>query len=504
MTVVDDDGAGVGERVVALWDSMADPNLSAITQAAGIVATLARRHCRTLCFTGSRLGAELVAATAAEQAPGAAISPYRAGFTPAERREIEQQLRGGQLDAVVSTNALELGIDIGGLDAVVLTGYPGTIASTWQQIGRAGRAGQDSLAVLVAGDDALDQYFVRRPPLLFSAPVERAVTSLGNPNILTGQILCAAAELPLGDDDGGRFGVRLRRVGRRPRGRGPRRPGPGRPHLRRRLPAGERRPSGRPSGRRGRGAGRRRGARGPGAAGGRCGSAHEGAVLIHRGQRYRIRALDLDGGRADAEPVGGHDHTESVVARDYRLAEPDEVGRVGAWELRVGDAWIRQQVTALQARTTAARWSRSSRSTCRRSTCETRAVSMSIGRDGLLDVLDGRGAPGSLHAAEHGLIHAMPLLAMCDRDDAGGISTVLDATTGDPLMLLYDGHEGGAGIAELAFARFTELAGITRSMVESCDCELGCPRCVYDRNCGNGNQPMDRPGAVAVLRSFGA
>ncbi|HEY5244901.1 MAG TPA: DEAD/DEAH box helicase, partial [Acidimicrobiales bacterium] len=207
VTVVDDDGAGVGERVVALWDSMADPNRSAITQAAGIVATLARRHCRTLCFTGSRLGAELVAATAAEQAPGAAISPYRAGFTPAERREIERQLRGGQLDAVVSTNALELGIDIGGLDAVVLTGYPGTIASTWQQIGRAGRAGQDSLAVLVAGDDALDQYFVRRPQLLFSAPVERAVTSLGNPNILTGQVLCAAAELPLGEDDGARFGA---------------------------------------------------------------------------------------------------------------------------------------------------------------------------------------------------------------------------------------------------------------------------------------------------------
>ena len=502
MTVVDDDGAGVGERVVALWDSMADPNLSAITQAAGIVATLARRHCRTLCFTGSRLGAELVAATAAEQAPGAAISPYRAGFTPAERREIEGQLRGGQLDAVVSTNALELGIDVGGLDAVVLTGYPGTIASTWQQIGRAGRAGQDSLAVLVAGDDALDQYFIRRPQLLFSAPVERAVTSLGNPNILTGQVLCAAAELPLGEDDGGRFGAGYAAsvadleseglVSRAPAGL---------------VFAGGFRPASvvrldgrvddavevRVDGEVLEVLERWRALR----------DAHEGAVVIHRGQRYRVRMLDVDGGRADAEPIGGHDHTESVVARDYRLAEPDDVRPVGAWELRVGGASIRQQVTAYK-RHDHGQVVAIVPLDLPPVDLETRAVSMSIGRDRLLDVLDGRGAPGSLHAAEHGLIHAMPLLAMCDRDDAGGISTVIDATTGDPLMLLYDGHDGGAGIAELAFARFTELAGITRSMVESCDCELGCPRCVYDRNCGNGNEPMDRPGAVAVLRSFGA
>ena len=500
VAVVDDDGAEVGQRVVALWDSLADPNLSAITQAAGVVATLARRHCRTLCFTGSRLGVELVGAMAADRAPEAAISPYRAGFTPAERREIEQQLRDGQLDAVVSTNALELGIDIGGLDSVVLTGYPGTVASTWQQIGRAGRGGQDSLAVLVAGDDALDQYFVRRPEILFRAPVERAATSLDNPNILTGQVLCAAAELPLGPDDPGLFGPGYAASVADLEGEG----------LISRAPAGLIFAGGF------RAAGVvRLDGRADDAVEVRVDgevlevlerwramrSAHEGAILIHRGQRFRIRGLDLDGGRAEAELVAGHDHTESVAARDYRLAEPDQVRRAGDWELRLGDAWIRQQVTAYK-RHDHGQVVATVPLDLPPVDLQTRAVSMSVGADRLAEILSGRGAPGSLHAAEHGLIHAMPLLAMCDRNDACGISTVLDAATGDPLMLLYDGHAGGAGIAELAFDRFADLAGITLSMVESCDCELGCPRCVYDRNCGNGNRPMNRPGAVAVLGSL--
>lgn len=500
VTVVDDDGAAASERTVVLWDSMRDPARSAAVQAAQLTAALAEEGARTLCFAGSRAGVELVAGWAAERAPAARISPYRAGYTPTERRQIESGLRDGSLDAVVCTNALELGIDVGGLDAVVLAGYPGTVASTWQQLGRAGRAGAPALGVLVAGDDPLDQYFVRRPAVLFSAPVERAVVSLANPEVLAGQVLCAAAELPLRPGEGAALGVDLAPVLAQLAAEGLVRDGP----------AGHCFTGGfRPAsvlhldGRDGRSVEVRVGAtvvevlerwRA-------CREAHEGAILVHLGQRYRIEMLDLDAGRAEATVLPGTEHTEPVTARDVRIGTPEAVREAGAWRLALGPTEIREQVTAYKLRR--------GDEVLASSPLELPPVELhtrGVWAEPLADlgelVSPGRDRRGALHAAEHALIHAMPLLAMCDRGDAGGLSTLAHAGTGGPLVLLYDGYEGGAGIADVAFGCFAQLVGIASDMVASCDCERGCPRCVYDRACGNENHPMDRVGGLEVLRSL--
>lgn len=498
--VVTDNGAGSGERVVAMWDSLADPDRSAAVQAANVVAALAESGCRTLCFTGSRVGAELVAGWAAERAPGSRISPYRAGFTPAERREIERDLRDGSLDAVVCTNALELGIDIGGLDAVVLTGYPGTVASTWQQLGRAGRASAPALGILVAGDDPLDQYFVRRPAALFGVPVERAVVSLANPEVLTGEVLCAAAELPIVAGDEARFGPGLAAVLGHLRAEGLVASGPAGHTF-----SGSFRPA----------SAVRLDGRGDESVevrvGGAvvevlehwraCREAYEGAILLHRGQRYRISRLDLEAGRAEADPVFSSEYTEPVVTKDYKLGGADAERVVGPWLVELGPAEIRQQVVAYKLRRGEEVLSATPLS-LPAVELHTRAVSMTPIGD-LDGILGGARHPlGALHAAEHALIHAMPLLAMCDRGDAGGLSTLAHPGTGGPLLLLYDGFEGGAGIADVAFERLGDLVSIAAEMVGSCDCDRGCPRCVFDRACGNENRPMDRRGALEVLRSL--
>lgn len=510
VSVVTGDGATSGERAVALWDSMADPDRSAALQAAELVATLARGGRRTLCFTGSRIGAELVAGWAAERARPCAISPYRAGFTPAERRDIEQRLRRGHLHAVVSTNALELGIDIGGLDVVVLTGYPGTVASTWQQIGRAGRAGQPSLAVLVAGSDPLDQYLVRRPQALFGAPVERSVVSLTNPEVLAGQVLCAAAELPVGEADQTYFGTGLPGVLDDLEREGLVAPGPaGHTFSGGFRPASAVRLDGQAEGSvEVRVDGevievleRWRALR----------EAHEGAILVHRGQRYRVGHLDLEAGRARAEVISTREHTEAIVAKEHRLGRPDTTRPAGRWQLSLGAVEIHQQVTGYKLRrgdeVVAA-----CPLTMPAAELHTRAVWMVpewMVPDGASPAPEGgagarRGLLGALHAAEHAMIHAMPLLAMCDRGDAGGLSTLAHPGTGTPMIIIYDGREGGAGVADMAYECFGDLVRIAADMLDSCDCERGCPRCVYDRACGSENEPMDRRGGVDVLRSMGA
>jgi DEAD/DEAH box helicase domain-containing protein len=531
VTVVDDDGRPAPARAVALWDSMRDPDRSGATQAADVVAGLAKMGHRTLCFAGSRAGAELVALAASDRAPGRRIGAYRAGYRTGERREIEAQLRDGTLDALVSTNALELGIDISGLDAVVLTGYPGTIASTWQQIGRAGRAGEPALSVLVAGEDPLDQYFVRRPAVLFGSPVERATVSLENPAVLAGQLLCAAAELPIAPADEAVLGV----------GGAPAAGEPGRRPLEAALAdlvakaliaptragyvyTGTSRPAGdvHLDGRSG------------DAVELLCGdqlievleywralrSAHPGAILLHRGQRYRISSLDLDRHLATAEPVDLAVHTRPTTARNLELGEVTARRQVGSWAVQLGDLRIEQRVTGYAVI--------EGTEVVSRHDLELPANELSTRGIWAYPVpgLELASGPplrllGALHAAEHGLIHAMPLLAMCDRGDVGGMSSVSQATrqaevlagpgpgapaagaaASMPSIVLHDGREGGGGIAEMAFERLEELATITREMLASCDCDSGCPRCVYDRDCGSGNQPMDRRGAVAVLDTF--
>jgi DEAD/DEAH box helicase domain-containing protein len=469
-------------------------------QAAEIVAALANSGRSTICFTGSRVLTELVARWAAQMAPRAAISPYRAGYLPAERREIERQLRAGELDAVVSTNALELGIDIGGLDAVVMAGYPGTIASTWQQIGRAGRAHRPALAVLVTGEDPLDSYLARRPETLFGAPVERAVVALDNPSVLAGQVLCAAAELPVREDESAGFGGALPGVLEALRGEGLVAPVPaGLAYVGRSRPASEVRLDGRPEG----------------AVELRVGGAvieilerwramrqaFTGAVFLHRGESFRVAQLDLEAGVAVAEPYDGEEHTRAVVVRAYGVGEPEESRAIGPWRVGIGDALVRSQVVAY-------RQFRHDELLAVHPlelpevVLDTRGLSLVPERE-LGEILGGGVDPlASLHAAEHALIHAMPLLAMCDRQDAGGASMLLEAKSARPLVLVYDGYDGGSGIVDAAYDHVDALVDIAHDMLATCDCELGCPRCVFDRDCGSGNADLDRPGALQVLASL--
>jgi DEAD/DEAH box helicase domain-containing protein len=436
-------------------------------------------------------------------APGARISPYRAGYLPAERRDIERRLRAGELHAVVSTDALELGIDIGGLDAVVLAGYPGTVAATWQQIGRAGRAGRPALAVLVAGQDPIDAYLARRPATLFGAPVERAVVALANPVVLAGQVLCAAAEAPVVAADAARFGPALAATLDGLRAEGLVAPvGAGDGFVGTFRPASVVRLDGRADDAVELRAGgalvevleRWRAMR----------QAHAGAVLLHRGQALRVTDLDLGAGVATAEPYAGPEHTRATVVRDHRVGEPERTGRAGSWALALGPADIRSQVTAYKR--------------CRGDevlathplelpavTLHTRALWLRPdgGLAAVRAMVGDRSDPlAALHAAEHALIHALALLAMGDRQDTGGASTLVDPAAGQPLILLYDGLPGGSGVVDAAAERLGELAALATEMLASCDCDTGCPRCVYDRDCGSGNTDLDRHGAMAVLASL--
>jgi len=499
--VVDDDGGPRGQRTVALWDSMADPDRSALTQAAHILASLVSARQSTICFTGSRVGAELVAEWASEMAPGRRISPYRAGYQPAERREIEDELRVGKLDAVVSTEALELGIDIGGLDAAVLAGYPGTIASTWQQIGRAGRAQQPALGILVADEDALDQYLVRRPGMLFGAPVERAVVALENPEVLAGQVMCAAAELAVQEDETATFGPGLLTAIAGLEAARILAPAPGGYMF-----AGKFRPA----------SAVRIDGRGDDSVEVRVGEelvevlehwralreAHEGAILIHRGQKYKIKQLDLGTRIANAEAIRSAEHTRSTVVRDFSLGESEVERQAGRWQMVLGRALVRSHVIGYK--------------TVRRNEVialhelelppvelDTRGLWLTVASAPHEVLSNGRDVLGSMHAAEHALIHSLPLLSMCDRGDAGGVSALAHPGTEGPLILLYDGYEGGSGIVDEAFANFERLAELTLDMVRTCDCGAeGCPRCCWSKLCGSDNQPMDRIGAIELLEEL--
>lgn len=503
VVVVDGDGAAHGPRTLALFDAAVDPDRSMAAQAAAVVATLVQAGCRTICFTGSRVLAELVARWASELAPTARISPYRAGYLAAERREIEGRLRRGELDAVVSTDALELGVDIGGLDAAVLAGYPGTVASTWQRLGRAGRGGRPGLGVLITGEDPIDAYLARRPSMLVGAPVERAVVASANPAVLAGQVMCAVAEAPVSAAEAGRFGPLLpdALAGLRAEG------------LVAALPAGDAfagtfRPASlvRLDGRSDDAVAlevdgtvvevleRFRAMR----------QAHPGAVLLHRGVALRVTELDLGRGVATAVLDGSREHTRATVTRQYRTGEAARTARAGRWRLALGPAQVHSQVTGYK-RLRGDEVLASHTLELPAVTLETRALWLEPdgGLSGVLDVVGGRSEPlAALHAAEHALIHALALLAMADRQDTGGASTLCDPATGGPLVLLYDGMPGGSGVVDAAAAHLDELAALAADMVASCDCDTGCPRCVYDRDCGSGNADLDRHGALAVLTSL--
>ncbi|AGF71360.1 DEAD/DEAH box helicase [Corynebacterium halotolerans] len=529
VTAVTDDGAPTGARTVALWEpgflegvegeNGAPVRRAATTEAAEIMATLVAEGARTLTFVRSRRAAETVAMRSAEELSGLGrpdfarrIASYRAGYLAEDRRRLERLLDDGTLLGVATTNALELGIDVGGLDAVVTAGFPGTVASFWQQAGRAGRRGQGSLVMLVARDEPMDTYLVHHPGALLGRPVERSVFNPRNPYVLRGHVYCAAVEKPLSEADvdaldAGAVVAELAEAGllrRRPRGwfAVPRPGDDG-------LPTPETAHSA-VSLRGGAGTevmivdatdGRLLGTVDAGRA---AAQVHPGAVYLHQGESFVIDELDLDDHVALAHPETPEYTTFARSETDIRiLAEPGEGGLVhpspGLWvanlEVEVTDR-VTGYIVKLADGTTADMVPLD----MPEQRLVTRAVAYTIDPAALTAMgIAAADTPGTLHAAEHAAIGLLPLLATCDRWDIGGVSTALHADTGLPTVFVYDGHPGGAGFADEGFARFPEWIEATFEAVRSCPCESGCPSCVQSPKCGNGNHPLDKAGALKLL-----
>jgi DEAD/DEAH box helicase domain-containing protein len=521
--LVAEDGSPHGRSWLVFYNPLAAPRTSPHSQVQYLLEHFTKAGFQTVCFVPSRRMAELVSRRVRAGSPDVAVAPYRAGYVPEDRRRIEADLSAGALRGVVSTEALELGIDVGGLDCIIIASYPGTLASFWQQAGRAGRKLQDSVIVFVGFAGGLDQYLMRHPEIILARGFESATVDLENPYILKGHLACAASELPLKkeeiegslqsptpdvrsdgttgrakseiDNQQSKMGlVRELEDERllRPTPAGWVYIGRNRPQDRVKLEAIEERHVDVV-----------------------CdGSvietmeytralreAHTGAVLLHQGETFLVRSLDLEHLRATVERQSVDYLTSVVQHEDLRILETVSeravapgctlaLGRVRATYRYTGYKVTRfDQVLSTHGLDLPA--------------VEFPTVGLWLKFAGpVADDLAARGRDfaGGMHGVEHALIALAPLVAMCDTADVGGASYPNFPDTGLPTIVVYDGYEGGIGISEKLFAEFDRLARITRNLVEECGCDEGCPACVLSARCGDGNLPMDKRGALELLR----
>lgn len=512
---VTEDGSPQGGRTVALWEPALRTDLvgengapvrrSAGSEAARVMADLMAEGARTLTFVRSRRGAELTALGARtrleDTAPDLAgqVASYRAGYLAEERRDLEAALSDGRLRGLATTNALELGVDIAGLDAVVLAGFPGTVASFWQQAGRAGRRGQSALIVMIARDDPLDTYLVNHPAALLGKPLERVVIDPSNPHVLGPQLLCAATELPLTDAEVRQWNAEAVAeslvddglLRRRPSGYFPT-PGVD-PHHTVDI----------------RGSiggqiaileadtGRMLGNVGAGQA---PAAVHSGAVYLHRGESYVVDSLDFESGIAFVHPEDPGYATSAREITDITVTGTGERRFTGDVTTGVVPVCVTHTVTGYLRRRLNGEVIDFVELDMPTQTLETVAAMCTITPEALYDNgIEPLRVPGALHAAEHAAIGLLPLVASCDRGDIGGVSTAV-GPDGLPSIFVYDGHPGGAGFADRGFRQLAVWWGATADAIEACECQNGCPSCVQSPKCGNGNEPLDKAGAVAVLR----
>jgi len=512
VTLVARDGAPKAERRIVMWnpplvDERTGARASALGEAADLLADLVEKDVRTICFLRSRRGVELIQrftqlrledrgrADLAEL-----VAPYRAGYTPSQRREIEARLVSGELRAVVTTDALELGIDVGDLDAAICVTFPGTVASLRQMWGRAGRR-NTGLAIYVAGADALDQFFCRHPGEFLGRPVESAILDHESEEIFLAHLCAAAYEMPLSPGDEEFLGRGWEAAARRLVGLGQLREKGG--HY---LPRGDGYPAGRIALR----------SSSPNSVavveseGGEVlgsvetarshSSVHPGAIYLHLGRSYQVDDLDLDNRCALVTPFTGDFYTQAKKESDTFIEEIVERREIGDSLLSFGRVNVTEQVTAFQRKRIADH-----------EVLDLLALDMpeqhfatqalwwelpeqALAEDFPLDVLQG-----ALHAAEHAQIAVLPLIAMCDRWDIGGLSTAFHSQTGRPTVFIYDGHPGGVGITRVGFARFERLVGDALRLVSECPCRKGCPSCVQSPKCGNLNEPLNKNGAIELL-----
>jgi len=504
-TVVDRDTSARAEREVVIWNPpLLDAELglraSPLGDAARLLSQLTSRGLRTICFAKSRKAAELIHRFTVERvdaATAARLAPYRAGYTAEQRRDIERRLVEGELLGVTATDALELGIDIGLLDCAISVGFPGTVASLRQQWGRAGRRDR-GLAILVASDDALDQFFAREPDALLSRRVEAAILDHANPRILDPHVLAAAFEAPLTEGDTDTLGSEaLRRAAELPElertGAGYVWKGRDYPSARVSLRSGD--------------------AEAFTVVDGETGSllglverdraystVHEGAVYLHLGEQYLVESLSLEDRVAVVSSARVDWYTQAKKESETAIEESLRADRRLDVELHFGRVSVTEQVVGY------ARKAVRDGATIDivpmlmpETTFDTEAIWFCPEAEHLDGLEQMPKLLGALHAAEHSLIALLPLWAMCDRWDIGGLSTNVHYQTGRPTIFVYDGHTGGVGITERGFERFHDWVEDTTRLLQRCPCAAGCPSCVQSPKCGNLNEPLDKAGARLLL-----
>lgn len=480
-----------------------NPHDSPYTAATRLFRRCLQAGFRTIVFTRARKITELIYSWTIEQAPEYAglISPYRAGFLPRERREIEQKLFSGELQGVVSTSALELGVDIGGLDACILVGYPGSVSSTWQRAGRVGRRGEESVVLLVATRDALDQYIVRHPDEFFVKNHEEAVIDPYNRNILKAHLPCAAREVFIRSEESVYDMEILSPVIEELVAEGKMRPGK----------EGDIWFSSTPMPHRG------VGIRAVGETyhiydeKGRIGElsgmrvfreAFLGAIYLHMGRQYRIEALDLERRNVRAREVDVKYYTQALTNEETDVITEICKKRLKGFSVHEGSIRIRQRVVGYDKKGLFD-GQRISRHGLEMPECvfDTEGIWLRLTERLISEAEElGFDLGGTLHAFEHAAISALPLFALCDKSDIGGISYELYPAFRTSAIFIYDGMEGGVGLSRRAFEVLWEWLRAALALVEECPCEYGCPSCVQDPQCGSGNQPLDKAGAAWLAK----
>ncbi len=512
--VVDDDGSPFGGKLFVFWNPpLAEKKIgrrSPNTEATFLFAELVRNNIRSLVFTRTRKLTELIyiyTRNQLEPALAERISPYRAGYLPEVRRRIEKALFNGELLGAVATTALELGIDIGDLEATVLVGYPGSTASTWQQAGRSGRRGGSSLSFLIAHDDPLDQYLMNHPEHFFGSNFEHALINWENPNILKPHLLCAAWETPLAKTDSQLFGstfenalaeleaeAKLRRVDSK-----------WYPSPRVAQPATEiniRSSSGNVYAI-------------------LDASAdyalletveasvaffqiHPGAIYLHQGESYIIQELDIERKIAIAVPTDVNYYTQTKEIIDIKIIKKTQEKTCGGVKVSFGEVDVTNNVVGYKKKM------QFTEDVIGEEPLDlppirflTQALWFDLPQKAMEQIAaEGLDLAGGLHAAEHAAIAILPLFALCDRNDIGGVSTPLHADTGKPQVFIYDAYPGGIGIAQKGFEVIEQLWKATLEAVQSCPCDEGCPGCIQSPKCGNNNEPLDKKAALILLHAL--
>ncbi len=509
--IISNDGAPRGKKLFVFWnppfiDATNTIRRSTHQETKDLLTLHIIKNFQTLCFTTSRQMAELITRWTKEELQrktpklSTAVTAYRAGYLPQERRDIENRLKTKNLIGVVSTNALELGIDIGSLDSVIISGYPGTIISTWQQAGRAGRTNADSLVTLVAFQNPLDQYFMKHPQDFFGRPHEQAIIDLHNRYISLGHIMCAASELPLMETDKKFFPELFSEsiqaleeqhlVRKTPRGYVY--SGTARPtevvnlesishqtvtvtcngNLLETLTINK-----------------------------AYEEVHKGAVLLHQGETYISEELDLNQLTAKVRKENVNYYTEALKTADVAIKKAFEEKNNGV-KVGLGELLTTENYHSYVAKSYDEVIKR--QPLCLPSMSFSTVGVWFIVPDKLRQEIEKQGLDfdGGLHAVEHAIIAMSPIFAMCDRWDVGGLSTPLHPDTGEATIFIYDGFEGGIGISETLYSKIESLWEKTLQLVETCECKDGCPSCIYSPKCGNENEPLDKEAAKIILRSL--